>query len=1335
MDPLFADFFREETLPKIWQQLNSRFKKPDRFEYYNEFTNRNHVSGELVERYVRMKWALGRNAELQVSKIFTGIIEKLNDVFRPQIAQLLTKYEDADENKIDGLIQELNRHERFMADHSKPIPMLHNVNVTQKYANCQNCAKVAPKRCPTHFAEFKMSWKCKLCNAQGRHTTNSCNLKCPRCFKESGQAVSFHKCPCSVRLQEIKNTASSAYSPVCPDPFYVLSALTSDNTNRENWIVDSGASCHFACDSELFESLDYTQKREFKYADGCTRTSEGIGKVNLMINGKTITLYDVLFVPFFNHNLMSVASLNFSVAFGPNGCARLPDGFVFAELDNSVKLYMIRPNTQSPPTNISDILAANITASGSNPSTFVASDIPSCNATVLQDQLIHRRFGHYSAKVINDTMKLITGSNTVTVKSCDCHTCAAAKLHENPYRSTGHTVPSSFHTLHCDLLDFRTNQSLNGYKFALVITDEYTRYSFAYPLSSKSEKEIVTHFSNLFHFIDTQTDGNRVKVLRADHGTEFTNRSLRALLDSRGISLQLSSPGHPSQNGLAERHNQTIKNIMLAGLVESKLPNALWPEALQYAVFLKNRVVSTATGKIPLNAAFQKMPSIADFRVFGCIAYGHVPAAQQTPLCDKGEKGIFLGRDEISLSYLLYNIQKRKIVKYRTVKWFENEFPATFPLPGNITLQNLPLEIMSPVIPAEPALEASPNPTIGLGINLEQLPSVFEDPTPLCDVLDTVSPDTTEVSHENPQNSPAESENNFLPEDGPSSPQRRVFSRKNRGVKFLDPDVVYYDSRSLLTHNTDIHPNSDTESQEIPLVNNTMLAPKTYRQAITESSDWEDAMQNEYNNFTAHNAFSLVRADEANNILPARWLFSLKHDDRGKVCQHKARFIVQGYMQDDSFSIYSPTLPATTLRLMLSCAASNDYEIQQMDVSSAYLHADMPDEVYIHPPQGFTEYTSDNTKLVWKLHKAVYGLKNAPSLWNQHLKSVLSEFNLVASPVDPCLFFLKTSDIFLAVLFHVDDLLLICSSVSYLTDFKARLKTKLKVKDLGDLHHFLGIVFKRDRKKRLLYMNQNVYVNTILDRFNCNDIKPASIPLPNEPIPPFDAEAGIYNCPYMELVGSLNYIVNFTRPELAYATSALSQFMKNHNEVHWKLAKHVLRYLQKTRESNLTLGGYLDPTKHVLTAYCDADHAKNLTDSRSRSGNLILYNNRPIHWLSKKQTTPALSTTEAEYISLSENCRAISFCLTLLGHCGYSNPDPVPTMEDNQAALKLASDATDLRRVRHLQVRFHLIREYVATKIISLHYCNSENMIADMLTKPLGKAALHRLMTLMLQDT
>lgn len=513
----------------------------------------------------------------------------------------------------------------------------------------------------------------------------------------------------------------------------------------------------------------------------------------------------------------------------------------------------------------------------------------------------------------------------------------------------------------------------------------------------------------------------------------------------------------------------------------------------------------------------------------------------------------------------------------------------------------------------------------------------------------------------------------------------------------------------------------------------TLEPPKSYKQAMKrpDRDMWMKAMTTEVKNFQDVQAYELVARPRGHFVLPSRWVFTYKKDENGTILDAKARFVCKGFAQRDGQHFketFAPTLRPETLRTVLSLAATNDWEVHQLDVKAAYLHAEVDHELYIEPPEGFKGNAEENC--VWKMNRLIYGLKQAPRVWYHNVRHVLLKNGFSANLGDACCYVQRRDTEVVIIVHHVDDFLVIGSSLDAVIRTKRLFADHYNIKDLGEAQTFLSIKITRDRAAKEIYLSQSAYVRSVLERFGITECKPCKTPLPQGTIPPFEQDLGPYDCPYLEAVGCLNFLSTWTRPDLSYAASSLSEFMQQHNQLHWELLLRTFRYLLHTGDDSLKLGGRMKTNNAPrLVAYSDAGFAGDFPGRKSRSGCVILLNDGPVAWKSKKQSTTAMATAEAEYVALAYTAHEVKWLRQLLLNLGLKMLEPTLIWEDNQACLKLATDARDLRAVRHLENCYHLTRDYVFHGIIRLAYCKTDLMMADALTKAAGSNVLANLRT------
>ncbi|XP_018398526.1 PREDICTED: uncharacterized mitochondrial protein AtMg00810-like [Cyphomyrmex costatus] len=426
----------------------------------------------------------------------------------------------------------------------------------------------------------------------------------------------------------------------------------------------------------------------------------------------------------------------------------------------------------------------------------------------------------------------------------------------------------------------------------------------------------------------------------------------------------------------------------------------------------------------------------------------------------------------------------------------------------------------------------------------------------------------------------------------------------------------------------------------------------------------------------------------------------------------------------------------------MAIAVERDMHIAQIDVTTAYLNGVMDTDVYMEKPEMLTQMIkriisveSDSILIgkakrmlrqlnegdkVCKLNKSLYGLRQSGRLWHTKLTSTLKGFGLIPTAADPCVYHDKDNNILLLI--YVDDILITSRDTHAIQELKKKLSDAFMIKDLGDVKYCLGIEVTRDREG--IHLSQASYIRDVLNKFKMSDCKPVRTPM----------ETGIKlhsvqddtatndpEIPYKELVGSLMYIAQGTRPDIAYAVSALSQFNSCYTMAHWSCAKRVLRYLKGTLDHGLTF----TKSGKNLTGYVDADWGNCSLDRRSYTGTAFLLANAAISWEAKKQRTVALSSTEAEYTALSEAAREAIYLSGFLKEVGMTSFAKVLLHNDNQSAGKLAVNPVYHSRSKHIDIKCHFIRQAFTEHEIELTYTPTEEMRADVLTKALPSAKHH----------
>jgi hypothetical protein len=506
--------------------------------------------------------------------------------------------------------------------------------------------------------------------------------------------------------------------------------------------------------------------------------------------------------------------------------------------------------------------------------------------------------------------------------------------------------------------------------------------------------------------------------------------------------------------------------------------------------------------------------------------------------------------------------------------------------------------------------------------------------------------------------------------------------------------------------------------------------PECYAEAMEDEhkSEWVDAMQDEMKSLHDNHTFDLVKLPKGKRALTNRWIYRVKQEEHTSQPRYKARLVVKGFRQRkgiDFDEIFSPVVKMSSIRVVLSLAASLDLEIEQMDVKTAFLHGDLEEEIYMEQPEGFRVKGKED--YVCRLKKSLYGLKQAPRQWYKKFESVMQEQGYRKTTSDHCVFVQKFPDgDFIILLLYVDDMLIVGMNSSRIGRLKKQLSQSFAMKDLGPAKQILGVRIQRSRKDKKLFISQEQYIEKVLERFNMNNAKVISSPLAThfklstKQSPSTDEEKeDMKRIPYASAVGSLMYAMVCTRPDIAHAVGVVSRFLSDPGREHWNAVKWIMRYLRGTSKLCLSFGS----GKPMLVGYTDSDMAGDVDTRKSTSGYLITFSGGAVSWQSRLQKCIALSTTEAELIAATEACKELLWMKKFLQELGFKQQQYV-LFCDNQSTIHLAKNSSFHSRSKHIDVRYHWIRDTLNDKLLTLEKIHTDDNGSDMLTKALTRENL-----------
>ena len=898
------------------------------------------------------------------------------------------------------------------------------------------------------------------------------------------------------------------------------------------------------------------------------------------------------------------------------------------------------------------------------------------SATLSQD-IWHQRLAHVNQNTVNKMLsqQLVDGLHMNSEKNSKtvCSGCAYGKMHRLPF-PTGRTRANQVGQLiHSDVCGPMQTSTPGGARYFISFKDDFSGWRVVYFLKNKSEVE--DYFKKYVNQLRGET-GNHVNTLRSDNGGEFMGQSFQIWLQHKGIRHETSVPHTPEQNGVAERSNRTVVEAARSMLHQKNLPLELWAEAINCAVYTLNRVLSSSTSVTPYQAWHRAKPDVSNLRVFGSIAFVHIPKVERQKLDKKSLKCVFVGYSETQKGYRFWDPTSRKIKISRDALFDEDDC---------IDAQELSNDDDHFDILEEDALFRTSKENIQEHTSSTQTDGKAPDEVVEQPAL-PVSMETDEAG---------------VIGDIPTETSEQVTRRYPLRVR--EPKKIWPALQSVVSSYVELY------------------EPTDFKDAISspEAHLWREAVNEEYASLMKNETWSLVHLPPGRTAIKSRWVFKVKPGISGSATRHKARLVAKGYTQRpgiDYADTYSPVAKHDSLRTVLSISAAQDLEMLQLDIKTAFLYGDLEEEIYLEQPEGFV--AAGQEEKVCKLRKCIYGLKQASRVWNRTFDDFLLRFGLSRSTTDPCIYFRRHEETFVVVAIWVDDGLVCANNNEIISSMYAYLNTHFDMRS-APATNFVGLEILRDRPHRKLYVSQQRYITKILHKFGMSECNAKKIPAdPNARLTTNQDHSTqiLEDVPYREAIGSLMYLMLASRPDIAFAVNQVAQFCERPEASHWAAVKRIFAYLKGTSNYGLCFG---ETKLKKLIGFTDSDYAGDLTTRRSTSGFVFLLNGGPVAWSSRRQTCVALSTTEAEYMAACEAAKEAVWMRRFLNEIKEEPTGPISVYCDNQSAIKLVHNPEFHQRTKHVDVKFHFIRDQQEKGDIDVSYVETENQLADIFTKPL----------------
>nr|GEW11679.1 ribonuclease H-like domain, reverse transcriptase, RNA-dependent DNA polymerase [Tanacetum cinerariifolium] len=408
--------------------------------------------------------------------------------------------------------------------------------------------------------------------------------------------------------------------------------------------------------------------------------------------------------------------------------------------------------------------------------------------------------------------------------------------------------------------------------------------------------------------------------------------------------------------------------------------------------------------------------------------------------------------------------------------------------------------------------------------------------------------------------------------------------------------------------------------------------------------------------------------------------------------------------RDSSLQSQKPYTPSTR----------SSEEVHHLDVKSAFLYEHLKEEVYVTQPEGFIK-KQDNEK-VYRLIKALYGLRQAPRAWNIKLDNTLKSLDFKKCALEQAIDTKTSNDSTLLIGVYVDDLIITGTHKEEINKFKAQMKEKFEMSDLGLLAYYLGIEVTQTNGNILI--KQSAYANKILKEAGMIDCNETWIPMdPGTRLTKITEGTTVNSTEYRSLIGCLRYLLH-TRPDLSYSIGLLSRFMQEPREQHMKAIRKVLRYVKGTKDYRTT---YKHNGGNKIHGYSDSSYGVNTQEGKGTTGIILYYGESPISWSTQKQATVALSSCESKFITATAAATQALWLKRLLSKLTHSQEEKVTIQVDNKSAIALMKNIVFHGRSKHIDTKYHFIRECVESEDIQVELVNGEYQKADILTKALLK--------------
>ena len=1207
---------------------------------------------------------------------------------------------------------------------------------------CHKCGKIGHK-----------SPDCKeKKEAQGGKEVDKGSVKCFHCGKKGHKSFQYWDNPNGKNFRKKNDQASIAKDDSSEDVVLMcceeIGLATREKELGEEgslYIADTGASCHMThTDKGMFEWEPINEKITLGNGAQIVATKQGKKAVTLkQQDGKSIEviLTNVKYVPALApYNLFSItAALDKGFKLGNEGKAlTLTKGGVTIKFDKLIptKSGWVCGATMEPRNKSERSIEPRLK-----------------EGKAYEINSLHELFGHQSHDTLQRTAKYYEYRLKGSFEECE--DCAQAKARQ---RNLGQAIEESRakkvgERLHMDISSIKS-ESFGGAKYWLLIMDEFSGYCWSHMLIAKSETK-----TKLLETLRYKWDVE-VKSIRCDNAGE--NHKAREELEKAGfgVEFEFTASNTPQQNGKVERKFATlygrVRSMLNGADVPEEMRKKLWAECATTATFLENVTVRKDQEEPPLTIITGKQSKrIPYLRRFGEIGIVKQDDGMINKLHNKGTPAMFVGYalSNPKDTYRMLNLETLKINVTRDVRWLNVKYNAwkARKREDNFDLEEKEVEVeLIPVKETRFDLSQLQKPNLegtSTSEGSRRVTDVIETPTgpinrrltrELRRLETSYNSEASKMLGKEEEQESKENDSTRVAIEMLFGEEFAFFMRQSELEEIPEarqvtrqPWVVTDSSPidELENIQKDREVSAEERAERIKVVVNYLKenVPETFDDAwnhpdVKQKERWRSAIMKEKRDFQKNEVMKKIKRQEMpadRRCVKCKWVFDVKRDGR-----FRARLVACGYTQIpgvDFTSTYAPVINDITWRILIILKIVRKLDARIIDVETAFLLGELDEEIYMEVPPGYEKEDDD----VMKLLKSVYGLAQAARQYYKRFIKALKKIGFVGGVADPCLFMRENEKGIVYIAIWVDDSLMVGNKQAIDSTIDELKKEGFILKIEGTLDDYLSCEITFDDKVEKAWIHQPHLIKKLKQKFGkiVDDVR-----VPKTPATPgmilFKENGKMLNEEdhklYRSGVGMLLYLVKHTRPDIANAVRELSKCLDGPSEAAFKELKRGIKYVLNTENLALKVHPKLEDGMFSMVAFSDSDYAADPETRRSITGFILYFCGVPISWKSKSQKSVTLSSSEAEYVALSETAKEIKFVYQVLMSMGIEVKIPIIVRVDNVGAIFMSESIAVTQNSKHVDTRYRFVNEFVEEGFLKIIFVRTFDNDADLFTKNLN---------------